>query len=108
VNRPNQADQVIEFIDEKSAIAKTIDREYWVKKEGERPKYRATEVVRKVQEAGFPRFRINPEHVAMWKAEDAKNLGKGYGVEIQGTWYWYESWVERCLELCDSAREKYR
>ncbi len=108
VNRPNRADRVIEFIDENSALAKTIDKEYWVKKEVERPKYRATEVVTIVQEAGFTRFRINPEHVQMWKSEDAKNPGKGYGVEIQGTWYWYESWVKKCIDLCKAAGEKYR
>jgi hypothetical protein len=108
VNRPNQADRVIEFIDESSDLAKTIDKEYWVKKEVERPKYRATEVVQKIQDAGYSRFRINPEHVAMWKAEDGKNPGKGYGVEIQGTWYWYQSWVERCLELCSGAPENYK
>jgi hypothetical protein len=108
VNRPGQADRVVEFIDPKSDLAKAIDKEYWVKKEVERPKYRATDVVAEVQKAGFPGFRVQPEHLRMWKAEDAKNPAKGYGIEIQGAWYWYQSWVERCVELCKQAGDEYQ
>lgn len=108
VNRPGQADRVIEFIDPKSALSKQIDKEYWVKKEVERPKYRAKDVVLEVQKAGFPGFRIWPEHVEMWKAEDAKNPGKGYGVEVQGAWYWYGNWVDRCIDLCRLAGDKFK
>ena len=85
VNRPGQADRVVEFIDPKSELAKTIDKEYWVKKEVERPKFRAKDVVAALRAAGFTRFRVSPEHVTLWKAEDAKNPVKGYGVDVQGT-----------------------
>ena len=108
VNRPGSADKVVEFIDPKSDLAKAIDKEYWVKKEVERKKYRPSDIVAAVQEAGFQKFRINPEHVEMWKAEDAKNPGKGYGVEVAGCWYWYESWLKRCLELCGLQGDKFR
>jgi hypothetical protein len=107
VNRPGQADKVIEFIDPNSDLAKQIDKEYWVKKEVERPKFRAKDVVREVQEAGFKKFRVNPEHVDFWKTEDAKNPTKGYGTEVQGTWYWYQPWIDRCLELCRAAGYRY-
>src|SRR3990172_776434 len=93
VNRPGQADKVIEFIDPNSELAKTIDKEYWVKKEVERPKYLATQVVEEVKKAGFSKFRRQPKHLRMWKAEDAKNPARGYGTLVAGTWYWYESWV---------------
>ncbi|MGA2111722.1 MAG: DUF3644 domain-containing protein [Anaerolineales bacterium] len=108
VNRPGQADKVIEFIDPTSDAAKVIDKEYWVKKEVERPKYRAKDVAAAVRMAGFTRFRIQPEHVSFWKAEDAKNPSKGYGVDVQGSWYWYRNWIDRCIELCGSAGDKYR
>lgn len=72
VNRPGQADRVVEFIDPNSELAKAIDKEYWVKKEVERPKFRPTDVVRAVQAAGFPKFRVTPEHSRMWSQEDAK------------------------------------
>lgn len=108
VNRPGQADKVVDFIDPQSDLAKTIDKEYWVKKEVERPKFRATEVVAAVREAGFSSYRIQPEHLRMWQSEDAKNAAKGYGVDVQGVWYWYQSWVDRCIDLCNAAGDRYR
>ena len=108
VNRPGQADRVVEFIDPKSDLAKTIDKELWVKKEVERPKYRPSDVVKAVKAAGFPNFRITPEHSNLWKQEDGKNPGKGFGVEVQGAWYWYQSWIEHCIEICKAAGTRYR
>jgi hypothetical protein len=108
VNRPGQADRVVEFIDPKSELAKTIDKEYWVKKDVEKPKFRATDVVAAVRAAGFGSYRVQREHLDMWKTEDAKHEAKGYGVDVQGTWYWYQSWVDRCLELCKQAGNRYR
>ena len=108
VNKPGQADSVVEFIDPTSELAKTIDKEYWVKKEVERKKFLPSRVAEEVQKAGFPKFRVQPEHVEMWQAEDAKNQAKGYGVQVEGAWYWYENWVARCIELCARAGKKYR
>lgn len=108
VNRPGQADKVVEFIDPKSDLAKAIDKKFWVKKEVERQKFRATDVVEAVKKAGYQNFRVFAEHMRMWKAEDAKNPGKGYGVEVQGVWYWYQSWIDRCVELCEAAGDEYR
>jgi hypothetical protein len=108
VNRPGQADRVVEFIDPNSELAKQIDKEYWVKKEVERPKYRALDVVKKIHEAGFKKFRICPEHTELWKSQDAKNISLGYGTNVQGTWYWYDTWVTKCLELCEKAGGKYK
>ena len=108
VNRAGQADRVIEFLDPNSKAAKAIEKESWVRKEVEKTKFRPKRVVQQVQAAGFPRFRINPEHVAMWKTDDAKRDGKGYGADVDGTWYWYQSWIDRCIDLCTEAGERYR
>lgn len=108
VNRPGQADKVVEFIDPNSDLAKQIDKEYWVKKEVEREKFRPKNVVALVQQAGFPKFRMFPCHVDMWKSEDAKNPAKGFGTSVQGTWYWYQSWIDRCIALCNEAGQTYR
>lgn len=102
VNRPGQADKVIEFIDPNSELAKQIDREFWVKKEVERPKFRAKDVVAAVHQAGYPRFKVSPHHVDLWRAEDAKNPAKGLGVDVQGAWYWYQAWVDRCIQYCEA------
>jgi hypothetical protein len=100
VNRPGQADKVVEFIDPKSELAHSISKEYWVKKEVERPKFRPKDVVTAVQKAGFPQFKIQPQHLDMWKEQNAKEASKGYGVEVAGQWYWYQNWIDRCIELC--------
>ncbi len=52
--------------------SKDIDKLYWFKKEVERPKYRATDVVAEVQKVGFLKFRRNREHVQICKSEGAK------------------------------------
>lgn len=108
VNRPGQADSVVEFIDPDSELAKTIDREYWVKKDVERKKYRAKDVVAAARGAGFTSFNVFGSHLSMWRNEDAKNPAKGYGVDVQGTWYWYQAWVDRVIELCEAAGDDYR
>lgn len=108
VNRPGQADRVVEFIKQNSDLAKRIDKEYWVKKEVERPKFRAKDVVDAVHVSGFPKFRVFSEHLRMWQAEDAKNPVKGFGIEVHGIWYWYQSWIDRCIELCEQAGDQYR
>lgn len=107
VNRAGQADRVIEFLDPSSDAAKAIDKQYWVKKEIERPKFRPSDVVREVQSKGFKRFRLH-EHSEMWKSQDAKATGKGNGVMVAGAWYWYQNWVDRCIELCHAAGSRYR
>lgn len=107
VNKPGQADAVIEFIDPNSEAAQSIDKQYWVKKDVERPKFRAMDVVSEVRKSGFRSFRVQREHLDMWKAEDAKNPGKGFGVDVQGVWYWYQSWINRCIELCEMNPAKY-
>jgi hypothetical protein len=103
VNRPGQADKVVEFIPADSELAKLLNKQIEVIKEVERPKYRPKGVVLEVQKAGFSRFRVNPEHLQMWRAEDAKNPAKGYGTEVAGTWFWYDRWIKRCIELCQAA-----
>jgi hypothetical protein len=107
VNRPGQADRVVEFIDPKSELAQQIDKEYWVKKEVERPKFRAKDVVDALHKAGFTKVRVQREHLDMWQSEKAKDPSKGYGTDVQGSWYWYQSWIDRCMELCSKDPDKY-
>lgn len=104
-SKPGHADRVIEFIDPNSGLAKNISKEYWVQKEVEKPKFRASEVVRMAKEAGFASFTMH-KHTELWKREDAKNPGKGYGTLVSGYWYWYQRWVDFVLNhLRTSAPE---
>jgi hypothetical protein len=89
--RKGQADRVIEFIDPKSDLAKSISKEYWVKEETEKPKLSATQVIRQVQKAGFRNFGMH-QHTQFWKKHNAKDPGKGFGIIVVKHWYWYQHW----------------
>lgn len=102
-NRANQADKVIEFVDSSTPLGQTIQKEYWVKKEVERPKFLPSQVVEAVKAAGYTKFAIQ-HHTDLWKAEDAKVPALGWGVMVGKTWYWYQRWVDHVIERCDADR----
>jgi hypothetical protein len=91
--RKGQADRVIEFIDPKSDLAINISKEYWIKEETEKPKFSATEIIRKVREAGFKDFGMH-RHTLFWKEHDGKNPDKGFGATVVKTWCWYQNWID--------------
>ena len=107
VGRAGQADKVIEFIDPNSELAKQIDKEYWVQKEVERIKYLPRQIVKLMNEEGFSKFNMH-HHTQLWKEIDAKNPGKGYGIQVISTWYWYERWIEEVRNHCNNNRERYQ
>jgi hypothetical protein len=99
VNHPNQADQAITFVKADSELAKTVNAQYTVIKETERPKYLPSQVVSKMKAEGFTKFGMQ-HHTELWRARDAKAIGKNFGVQLAKTWYWYESWVEEVRQYC--------
>ncbi|TXG76356.1 DUF3644 domain-containing protein [Candidatus Dojkabacteria bacterium] len=103
--RKGQADRVIEFIDPKSSMAQDISKQYWVKEEKEKPKKSATQVVKKVQEAGFKDFKLY-DHTNFWKRHDGKNPSKGFGTEVVGYWYWYQNWIDFIISELSKERDK--
>lgn len=64
-----------------------------VKDEKEKPKFLRKAVFNEVKKAGFSNFGPS-EHTFLWKSNDAKNPVKGYGIDICGTWYWYQKWID--------------
>lgn len=66
-------------------------------KETERPKFLPSQIVAKVREAGYPAFNMY-DHTKLSEQLDARNPGKGYGVQVANAWYWYEGWLEKVLE----------
>jgi hypothetical protein len=105
-NHKGQADQVIEFVKANSPLASEVNRSYAVIKETERPKLRPSDIVKQMTNEGFPKFRTH-EHTVLWKDMDAKNLSKGYGVQVSNAWYWYESWMEVVRTHCNENRARY-
>lgn len=93
VNRPNQADQVINFKNADSEQLKTTDV---VIKATERQKYLPHEIIEEVKRCGHTNFRIH-EHTVLWKKEKAKDPNKHFGVEVCGKWYWYQTWIDFVL-----------
>ena len=99
VNHKGQADRVIEFVKSDSPLAEGINKEYTVIKETEKKKYLPSKVVEKMNAEGFGSFNMH-QHTTLWKSMDGKNPVKNYGIYIEGTWYWYERWVEVVREHC--------
>ncbi|OQB05444.1 MAG: hypothetical protein BWY19_01026 [bacterium ADurb.Bin212] len=106
VNRPGQADKVIEFIPAESEIAKGMNKEYVVVKDREKPKYSAGEIWRKMQAEGYKKFNV-AQHTKLWQQKEAKNPSKGYGTMVVKTWYWYENWLEVVRQHCKSNKRRY-
>ncbi|MBN8610536.1 MAG: DUF3644 domain-containing protein [Deltaproteobacteria bacterium] len=99
VNHQNQADQVITFVKGDSDVAKAVNAQYAVIKETERPKWLPSQVVRRLNADGFPRFSMK-HHTDLWKNEGAKATGKNFGVQVASTWYWYDTWLEVVRTHC--------
>lgn len=106
-NRKGQADKVIEFIRADSNLADNINAEYTVIKETERPKTRPSLIVESMRSEGFRRFNMH-HHTTLWKSMDARNPGKGYGINVAGMWYWYERWVDVVRKHCKENHNIYK
>ncbi|APV44677.1 hypothetical protein Dform_01353 [Dehalogenimonas formicexedens] len=104
-SKRGQADRAIEFISADSDLAKTIDKDYWVLREVERPKHRASEIVKMMKAEGFPWFTMG-SHTALWRELDGKNPGKGYGIGIAGQWLWYDKWIDAVRASCKADLQR--
>ena len=105
-NNAAQADKVIEFINADSDAAESVDKERWAIKDRERPKYLFGRVRDLMHQEGFVKFNQH-HHTTLWKQMDARKPGKGYGVMVGNTWYWYEPWVEEVRRHCETNRASY-
>jgi hypothetical protein len=106
-NRKGQADQVIEFVKADSPLAENINKAYTIVKETERPKHLPNGIVQLMRADGYARFSITA-HTNLWKGLDAKSPGKGFGVQVQRTWYWYDTWVDQVRKHCQEHAGQYR
>jgi len=104
VGKIGQADRVIEFVAPGSSEAAAVPKERWALKEIERPKHRAKYVVAKVRDAGFAWFTMHL-HTSLWKALKAREPARGYGVSVEGEWFWYDRWVAEVIAQCSRVRE---
>lgn len=107
-NRKGQADRVIEFVKSDSPLAEQLNREYAIIKETERTKYLPNQIVEKMHQLGYEKFRLY-DHTELWKSRDAKNTKYNYGVTVANKqWLWYESWFEEVKKYCEQNSNKFK
>jgi hypothetical protein len=93
--KATNADLAIEFVKAGSEEAEAVERV--LLKEVERAKYLPSEVVAKIKASGYSTFNMR-DHTLLAKQLDARKSGKGYGVQVAKTWYWYDCWIEKVIE----------
>lgn len=106
-NRKGQADEVIEFVKADSELARNVNQKYAVIKETERPKLRPKTIVNTMKKEGFKNFNLH-SHALLWREKDAKNPAKGFGTSVEGSWYWYESWLEQVRQYCNQNEAQFK
>jgi len=106
-NRKGQADEVIEFVKADSELAKKVNQKYAIIKETERPKLRPKSIVDTMKSEGFTKFNIH-QHTLLWKNRDAKNPVKGLGTSVEGSWFWYEPWLEQVRKYCKANAQQFK
>lgn len=105
---PGAADSAIEFVAAASEEADKIGKVIF--KEITKKRYPPGEVVKHVKAAGYPKFRMQ-DHTTLWQSLDAKGKGnKGYGTvgDYEGSWIWFDKWVERVIEHCGEQGAKFK
>lgn len=105
-NRKGQADEVIEFVRADSPLAQDINKAYTVIRETERPKHLPSNIVRLMKQEGYLRFTVH-DHTILWQESGAKANDKGYGVQVEKSWYWYDNWLEVVRMHCRENAVKY-
>lgn len=106
VNHKGQADKVIEFIPANTPEAEGLNKEYVLIKEKERKKHLPSNIVDSMKAKGYPNFNMY-NHTSLWKQKDGKNPNKNYGVNVEGAWYWYDSWIKEVEKHCAENKGKY-
>ena len=103
-----QADEMIQFVPFDSDLGKAINDKHQqlLLKEVERPKHLPSEIVKLMNQEGYARFNMH-HHTQFWKKMDGKNSGKGYGVMVARTWYWYDRWVDEVRKHCTANQNLY-
>lgn len=92
--KPSKSDVAIEFIRPGSEEAIAIERV--LLKDVEKPKFLPSQIVSRVRSSGFSDFSIHA-HTALARELDARNVAKGYGVQVAKTWYWYDCWFDKVM-----------
>jgi hypothetical protein len=105
VNRKGQADKVIEFIPANSPEAEGLNKEYVIIKDREKPKHLPKEIISLMKGKGYNKFGMH-QHTELWKAMQAKDSKKGFGVQVANAWYWYDTWIKEVEKHCAEHKDE--
>jgi hypothetical protein len=99
------ADKVVQFVPAGTETATEINKVFL--KETEKVKYRPGTIVKQMKAEGFAKFGMK-QHTDLWKGKDAKNAKYQFGVQVEGTWFWYEAWVAEVRKHCQENEIMYK
>jgi hypothetical protein len=99
------ADKVVEFFPAGSDVAIEANKVFL--KETEKKKYRPSTIVKQMKAEGYTRFGMQ-HHTDLWKDRDAKNPRYQFGTEVEGAWFWYESWIHEVRKHCQEHEAMYK
>ena len=104
-NNKNTADRVLQIVPDGSLAANAINEV--ILKETERHKARPSTIVKLMKAEGYSKFGIT-QHTELWQAKGAKHPKHQYGVDLEGTWMWYDSWVAVVRKHCEDNEARYK
>jgi hypothetical protein len=104
-NSKTTADKVVQFVQPGTEAATEINKVFL--KETEKPKYRPSTIVRQMKAEGYSKFGIT-QHTAVWKNKDAKNPKYQFGIQLEGSWFWYETWLTEVRKHCQDNGQLYK
>jgi hypothetical protein len=104
-NTKTAADNVVQFIPADSVVGEAANKVFL--RETEKVKYRPGSIVKQMKAEGFSKFTMK-HHTDLWKAKDARNPKKQFGAVVEGSWYWYESWVDEVRKHCEQKGDTYK
>jgi hypothetical protein len=104
-NTKTAADKVVEFVAAGSDTGVAINKVFL--KETEKVKYRPSTIVKQMKAEGYTKFNMQ-DHTDLWHEKDAKNAKYQYGTQVEGAWYWYESWVSEVRKHCEAHAAEYK
>jgi hypothetical protein len=76
-------------------------------RETEKKKYIPSEIVRIMQQEGYPKFKMG-QHTELWQTKQAKDENKHFGAKVSKTWYWYDSWLAEVRKYCLENKARFQ
>jgi Protein of unknown function (DUF3644) len=104
-NTKTGADKVVQMVAADSDAAAAINQVFL--RETEKTKYRPGSIVKEMQAEGFTRFGMK-QHTDLWKDRDAKDPKFQFGTNVEGHWFWYETWLSEVRKHCVANANSYK